>query len=247
MTSIIFFIFFFQAEDGIRDYKVTGVQTCALPISDRANRPLKLCRERRDEIPDGGGEHGRHDQWEEERISADVASIRRRRRAPCVRLRPIASGPSPGSGRPRGRDVRVPEKKKTRLRAVAYPRRGEFCPENGGEGAPQMGDLRVTSTVIGPAIRGATKSSNQKKLTAVNYSMEPRAVNPAHVGSTRLEDHRGSRQARRRGHHPPACVSSGVRRRAARALRRKPPRGAGASPERRHPDDDLTAGRELRH
>src|SRR5256885_10312953 len=28
--SILFF--FFQAEDGIRDYKVTGVQTCALPI-----------------------------------------------------------------------------------------------------------------------------------------------------------------------------------------------------------------------
>ena len=27
-----FFCFFFQAEDGIRDYKVTGVQTCALPI-----------------------------------------------------------------------------------------------------------------------------------------------------------------------------------------------------------------------
>src|SRR5688500_20240339 len=28
-------IFFFQAEDGIRDYKVTGVQTCALPICQR--------------------------------------------------------------------------------------------------------------------------------------------------------------------------------------------------------------------
>src|SRR5699024_11565892 len=28
----IFFIFFFQAEDGIRDRNVTGVQTCALPI-----------------------------------------------------------------------------------------------------------------------------------------------------------------------------------------------------------------------
>src|SRR5256885_11150345 len=26
---------FFQAEDGIRDYKVTGVQTCALPICPR--------------------------------------------------------------------------------------------------------------------------------------------------------------------------------------------------------------------
>ena len=27
-----FFCFFFQAEDGIRDHCVTGVQTCALPI-----------------------------------------------------------------------------------------------------------------------------------------------------------------------------------------------------------------------
>src|SRR2546430_8714049 len=32
--SVIFF-FFFQAEDGIRDLTVTGVQTCALPISWR--------------------------------------------------------------------------------------------------------------------------------------------------------------------------------------------------------------------
>src|SRR5205807_4428387 len=30
--------FFFQAEDGIRYYKVTGVQTCALPISSRSVR-----------------------------------------------------------------------------------------------------------------------------------------------------------------------------------------------------------------
>src|SRR2546425_5022034 len=29
----IYFFFFFQAEDGIRDKLVTGVQTCALPIS----------------------------------------------------------------------------------------------------------------------------------------------------------------------------------------------------------------------
>src|SRR5690606_24355404 len=32
-----FFLFFFQAEDGIRDFHVTGVQTCALPISHAAN------------------------------------------------------------------------------------------------------------------------------------------------------------------------------------------------------------------
>src|SRR2546422_11108919 len=30
------FFFFFQAEDGIRDVAVTGVQTCALPISTRS-------------------------------------------------------------------------------------------------------------------------------------------------------------------------------------------------------------------
>src|SRR5207249_6516081 len=36
------FCFFFQAEDGIRDRNVTGVQTCALPISARRiNKPVQ--------------------------------------------------------------------------------------------------------------------------------------------------------------------------------------------------------------
>src|SRR2546430_5417002 len=34
--------FFFQAEDGIRDLTVTGVQTCALPISLESRGPLDL-------------------------------------------------------------------------------------------------------------------------------------------------------------------------------------------------------------
>src|SRR2546430_13702207 len=33
IPALFFFFFFFQAEDGIRDLTVTGVQTCALPIS----------------------------------------------------------------------------------------------------------------------------------------------------------------------------------------------------------------------
>src|SRR5437867_9369943 len=33
LVVVFFFLFFFQAEDGIRDRTVTGVQTCALPIS----------------------------------------------------------------------------------------------------------------------------------------------------------------------------------------------------------------------
>src|SRR2546425_9347889 len=34
------YFFFFQAEDGIRDKLVTGVQTCALPISDLLERGM---------------------------------------------------------------------------------------------------------------------------------------------------------------------------------------------------------------
>src|SRR5258708_25708863 len=38
------FVFFFQAEDGIRDDLVTGVQTCALPIwIDASGRGLREC------------------------------------------------------------------------------------------------------------------------------------------------------------------------------------------------------------
>src|SRR2546430_5390669 len=37
------FFFFFQAEDGIRDLTVTGVQTCALPISS-GNRTAIACK-----------------------------------------------------------------------------------------------------------------------------------------------------------------------------------------------------------
>src|SRR5438093_6553108 len=37
--------FFFQAEDGIRDWSVTGVQTCALPISHPPLELVELARE----------------------------------------------------------------------------------------------------------------------------------------------------------------------------------------------------------
>src|SRR5690606_40911891 len=73
------FIFFFQAEDGIRDFHVTGVQTCALPICQQfapvhvrrqvcdgrhkpgANAGLQLCDELCEEscLGSGGGDgHG---------------------------------------------------------------------------------------------------------------------------------------------------------------------------------------------
>src|SRR5205809_5035074 len=39
-VNIFIFFFFFQAEDGIRDVAVTGVQTCALPIYTGVKFPL---------------------------------------------------------------------------------------------------------------------------------------------------------------------------------------------------------------
>src|SRR3712207_9566021 len=46
-------IFFFQAEDGIRDIGVTGVQTCALPISAPVRELLESVRDR--PLPEGDG------------------------------------------------------------------------------------------------------------------------------------------------------------------------------------------------
>src|SRR5687768_18359168 len=56
---VINFFFFFQAEDGIRDVAVTGVQTCALPISQRlrcghSRLSTKCHREHASRIPSPG-------------------------------------------------------------------------------------------------------------------------------------------------------------------------------------------------
>src|SRR2546427_12641286 len=50
MMYVCCFFFFFQAEDGIRDLTVTGVQTCALPICSRATTGVPGL----DEVVNGG-------------------------------------------------------------------------------------------------------------------------------------------------------------------------------------------------
>src|SRR6266478_6764881 len=50
MSAFIFF-FFFQAEDGIRDLTVTGVQTCALPIAARRDWRSFPRRSARGDLP----------------------------------------------------------------------------------------------------------------------------------------------------------------------------------------------------
>ena len=44
MVGVLLLFFFFQAEDGIRDVAVTGVQTCALPICGSCEtNPFCVC------------------------------------------------------------------------------------------------------------------------------------------------------------------------------------------------------------
>src|SRR5260221_9827672 len=42
IALLLFVVFFFQAEDGIRDHCVTGVQTCALPIYIRVTSLARM-------------------------------------------------------------------------------------------------------------------------------------------------------------------------------------------------------------
>src|SRR5690606_41090174 len=51
--------FFFQAEDGIRDFHVTGVRTCALPISGWSSLPEQAALNNR-LSPAQAASHGRH-------------------------------------------------------------------------------------------------------------------------------------------------------------------------------------------
>src|SRR5690348_18481588 len=86
---IITSFFFFQAEDGIRDGRVTGVQTCALPISARAARRGASPRRRRQRASSarragGGGrpsgQIGRASCRERVEVSVGGASLRKRGR-----------------------------------------------------------------------------------------------------------------------------------------------------------------------
>src|SRR5689334_24787869 len=70
----LFFFFFFQAEDGIRDGTVTGVQTCALPICRRTIRMLLV--EEQALAPHQDQQHGNHaDQGETVRSEEHTSEL----------------------------------------------------------------------------------------------------------------------------------------------------------------------------
>src|SRR5207253_5991948 len=72
--SSFFFFFFFQAEDGIRDGHVTGVQTCALPISADARSASKFCETCCRAEPESGAGGAAGGRSEERRVGKECRS-----------------------------------------------------------------------------------------------------------------------------------------------------------------------------
>src|SRR2546427_1505645 len=71
------YFFFFQAEDGIRDLTVTGVQTCALPISSLSPGALAALHEEAERCVDQEHPHikfGRDTRSEERRVGKECRS-----------------------------------------------------------------------------------------------------------------------------------------------------------------------------
>src|SRR5947207_12272233 len=97
--------FFFQAEDGIRDHCVTGVQTCALPIYRRVRG-----RGRRRSRCDLGVRRGAGDLRGGQGDRGGGATARS--------ALPRAQGEGPGRGAPRSEERRVG--KEWRARVAAY-------------------------------------------------------------------------------------------------------------------------------
>src|SRR5438034_4137964 len=79
---VVYSIFFFQAEDGIRDHCVTGVQTCALPIliGTSVERMVGNCRSTlvpiRMSSERGGGSSSDLRRSEERRVGKECRSRR---------------------------------------------------------------------------------------------------------------------------------------------------------------------------
>src|SRR5207244_7563995 len=86
--TALFVFFFFQAEDGIRDDLVTGVQTCALPICSR-------CRAAGSSTASGrGGAEQR------QALAAELSRGQRRRAASARRGTPVPAGKTGFGTRP---------------------------------------------------------------------------------------------------------------------------------------------------
>src|SRR2546422_4881118 len=106
MLHRVVFFFFFQAEDGIRDVAVTGVQTCALPILDRRNMDVSAWRPRNASRAASSPGRSRRSSGTAQSVEGGGGGGRRRRRILSDRLRariPIPAGSPARRGTARDR------------------------------------------------------------------------------------------------------------------------------------------------
>src|SRR3712207_5366209 len=124
------FFFFFQAEDGIRDIGVTGVQTCALPISFgnescKAKRGTRYCTRKRATLysrsQQGGSSRGPRESIPTPRVTTILGNRTPRRRRPH---HPPARDRSPSSPPVSRRSRRRPQHPH-RTRDAARPPPGD--------------------------------------------------------------------------------------------------------------------------
>src|SRR5215211_8877624 len=112
--------FFFQAEDGIRDHCVTGVQTCALPIFDLSEAQLLAQDEGHEQV-----------EWPGEDVEVELelgGSHRDKTRGGLRRdgVSATVRTPSPRARRPGSpRRWRAPSRPRWRGYGPALPRPGE--------------------------------------------------------------------------------------------------------------------------
>src|SRR2546430_6859776 len=77
LSTVALLFFFFQAEDGIRDLTVTGVQTCALPICSyfrRFESNYYLQQTWHESSREAGGENRHNYRSEERRVGKECRS-----------------------------------------------------------------------------------------------------------------------------------------------------------------------------
>src|SRR3712207_9428651 len=107
----LLFFFFFQAEDGIRDIGVTGVQTCALPISE-PGLPSCTCPP---------GPRGRWDSWSRPGAKTWLGSTPKTRSE-------TSGGQGGGWTSPSGSSRRRRVRRRSEERRVGKERRSRWSP-----------------------------------------------------------------------------------------------------------------------
>src|SRR5260370_13384960 len=186
MLCVLSMFFFFQAEDGIRDSSVTGVQTCALPIScgqihqilgDRDDTPIP-CWRRAPSLP---ARASKTTKWLQQFPSAPHVSVTGAGNAPSgdsIDFLDFMAAEEPSEGEIKGcRAKDQPGKNKKlhkKARVQCKPRVVISKPASHTHNASAEGNLRERAKDIHGAERTVAETKNNKEREEINESGQGR-------------------------------------------------------------------------